>query len=651
MVLITSLAAGTDQLGAESFLSAEAADRQLEVILPFDRVKCSRLAVQDGGQPLDGFLQKARAVLELSDFVPKDLTDDQLAGDAEERRQRELRYVAAADILLRQADLLIAVWDGLPGRGPGGTAPTIALALREGLPVLRIDAETGTLTLLQRERRFGDIQKPDVDRQFVGREEARLAEIFDLILNGPLARHHAPAGHQASHGHGSLTEAERTKRYCGIAPHPGEAAPASSTSRAYERMLRLSGSRVMVPKLESHAVSPLAQRDQFLAIEQEAEVTTTPMSLHARWARPFIETDHIARSREAFVLPALPRIGTDFHATWAHADANATWLSHAYRSAYVSTFVIGSFAVFIGLLGLLGPKGYKPFFVGAEIVILSVAIWYFWQARHKDLHARYIDARHLAEQFRPGWALAQLGLAGRKVLSDSAPWTAWAAQIHIGSIGLPQDRLTPDRLRAIAANVSDQVVVDQVNYHRSNRARMLRLHDSLEAVGVMALFSAPVVGLGYVLAVSGKTMILGLPPLDLVLAAVVALGLQFVSEIPRIWRLGILALFGVGSSAIGLLMVGEYAPYVTSIAMAALPALAAAVAGIRYQGDFERFSKRSDRTARELARLGAALADFRACESPTYLELRDILLELERVLLSDIEDWRFVYAERPSPEP
>ncbi|WP_405013973.1 hypothetical protein [Kitasatospora sp. NBC_01539] len=44
-------------------------------------------------------------------------------------------YRAANAELLRRADLLVAVWDGCEGRGPGGTADMVAVARRAGVPV------------------------------------------------------------------------------------------------------------------------------------------------------------------------------------------------------------------------------------------------------------------------------------------------------------------------------------------------------------------------------------------------------------------------------------------------------------------------------------------------------------------------------------
>ena len=93
------------------------------------------------------------------------------------------------------------------------------------------------------------------------------------------------------------------------------------------------------------------------------------------------------------------------------------------------------------------------------------------------------------------------------------------------------------------------------------------------------------------------------------------------------------------------------------IAGAGLPAVAAALAGIRYQGDFYRFSERAAETARELQRIDNALKAF-ACwpentwnSTDQFAELRDIIIDLEGVLLNDLDDWRFVYRARPTPEP
>jgi hypothetical protein len=44
--------------------------------------------------------------------------------------------MAASERMLDLADQLVAVWDGLPARGYGGTADVVAAARRRGMPVV-----------------------------------------------------------------------------------------------------------------------------------------------------------------------------------------------------------------------------------------------------------------------------------------------------------------------------------------------------------------------------------------------------------------------------------------------------------------------------------------------------------------------------------
>jgi hypothetical protein len=50
-------------------------------------------------------------------------------------------YAAAGSEIATHCDVLLAVWNGKPPKGPGGTAEVCALALSKGAPVLWIDAD------------------------------------------------------------------------------------------------------------------------------------------------------------------------------------------------------------------------------------------------------------------------------------------------------------------------------------------------------------------------------------------------------------------------------------------------------------------------------------------------------------------------------
>jgi hypothetical protein len=53
---------------------------------------------------------------------------------------REQAYLAAGLYLLEKCDVLLAVWDGLPAQGQGGTGEIVAQARRRGLPLAWVHA-------------------------------------------------------------------------------------------------------------------------------------------------------------------------------------------------------------------------------------------------------------------------------------------------------------------------------------------------------------------------------------------------------------------------------------------------------------------------------------------------------------------------------
>ena len=47
-------------------------------------------------------------------------------------------YLAAGRTIVERADLIVAVWDGLPARGTGGTADIVEYAIAQGKPVTNL---------------------------------------------------------------------------------------------------------------------------------------------------------------------------------------------------------------------------------------------------------------------------------------------------------------------------------------------------------------------------------------------------------------------------------------------------------------------------------------------------------------------------------
>jgi hypothetical protein len=124
--LHTALASGADQIAA---ICAQSSGYFVRAILPFEAHEYRQDFTV--GDELDLFEQ---AVAEADEVVV-------LPGD---RSDADAAYVGVGKMLVRAADVMIAIWDGEPGRGPGGTAHVVELALESSVPVIHVDINSGS---------------------------------------------------------------------------------------------------------------------------------------------------------------------------------------------------------------------------------------------------------------------------------------------------------------------------------------------------------------------------------------------------------------------------------------------------------------------------------------------------------------------------
>jgi hypothetical protein len=110
---ISSLAEGADQIFAEQVVKAGGA---LTAVVPSAYYGRSFETVS-GGANYRRLRAQAREVIELPFTVPSQ--------DA---------YWAAGQRIVSLAEVLLAVWDGTPSRGIGGTADVVAFAGERGVP-------------------------------------------------------------------------------------------------------------------------------------------------------------------------------------------------------------------------------------------------------------------------------------------------------------------------------------------------------------------------------------------------------------------------------------------------------------------------------------------------------------------------------------
>jgi len=127
LIGISSLAIGADQVFANAVLERGGT---LEVIVPFVGYE-STFSEQHDRQAYLCFLASASRV----DVLERDRTDQE-------------SYFASGKIMIDRSELVIAVWNGKPALGFGGTGDIVANALEHNKRVVQINPATKRVTAI-----------------------------------------------------------------------------------------------------------------------------------------------------------------------------------------------------------------------------------------------------------------------------------------------------------------------------------------------------------------------------------------------------------------------------------------------------------------------------------------------------------------------
>ena len=154
--LVSALADGADTITAEAAL---ASGWRLDACLPFVRNEyATDFSEGEHRERFGQLLDSASATFTLTG----------------QRSDADAAYEAVGRVLLDQVDILVALWDGDPGRGRGGTARVVAEAIARHIPVIHIDVDGGsTPVLLWSGLADFEIEQPTIDN--VPRAEATVA--------------------------------------------------------------------------------------------------------------------------------------------------------------------------------------------------------------------------------------------------------------------------------------------------------------------------------------------------------------------------------------------------------------------------------------------------------------------------------------------
>lgn len=559
--LVTGLCQGADAVAAQALESVRICpdagascppgtrclETELAAVLPFDVEAYRRSRPVEFHPEFDRQLARCAWVLALDGLYEKPDPDTSLA-----KNRRGRAYRAQSAFLLRHSDVLIAAANpDDPGKA-GGTLETVREALVFELPVVFIHTGTGAVHLIEPE---GDLH-------------SALAE---------------PAPTAAA-GQATLRQ---WVRQLTTDPDSGLGTDAPSHGDAQ------SHGEALLAEFFDHAHSP----------EQAA---TRPMMRFRKWVWEAFE--------KRFRAGEGPRSDAKLAPYAAYRD-RATALNYhysgLYRGAFLLNYALAIVAVILAAvsLALLGTGGHTklagevatllqaaghlpretvsaapapwlhPVLLGLAAVKLGLVIFISRNTRRANgekWNDRAVDYRYLAERLRGMYYLPQAGshqppaaappqFASRVLRQSAVDWLfesvvraispadlAAAAPATCGSV--PMQKLLTLQPLAVAEKVRDAWIGEQAKYHDRNARTMHRMHHVLEKVAVC---------LGWtVIAVVGVDLLL--------------VGGEVLHLLPHAWEPAVKAA----------------TPWLIFIS-AVLPAVIAALGGIRFQSECQRLAERS----------------------------------------------------------
>ncbi|MFI4986446.1 MAG: DUF4231 domain-containing protein [Alphaproteobacteria bacterium] len=438
--VVSALAQGADTLVAETALARGA---ELEAPLPFALADYERDFPQGAARErLHHLVGRASAVCEL----------------AGSRAREPESYEAVGRLVVKQCDVLLAIWDGEPAAGRGGTAMIVAYAQQLGLPVLWLHATA--------EQPAGLLAADGRARAGEATLTAFRARLIAMLA--PPEREPPPSALRRALGLAEGSSGNLLDDYL------AERNPSFTRGRIFPFVRDLAIGHLHLPKLR---------------------VAKFAATTGAKWQRDFAAADAALT-----VLHDAPMARLREHYCWANGLAEFYGGQH--RSAFTMNYLLAAFAVLLAALGLVVPDAARLWTV-LEMVCLLTIVLITMSGKSLRWHERWLTYRSLAERLRTLRFLIPLAEVPRlpplprytTVDLTRTTWIDWLFRAVTREIGLPNVRLDNTYLAAVGRFIADVEVGGQIDYHRVNAERMRHVDHHLHLAGV-ALFMLCIVAVG-----------------------------------------------------------------------------------------------------------------------------------------------------------
>lgn len=441
LTLLSPLAMGADRLVARVAIET---GYKLHVPMPFARAE-----YEQDFRHIPGAIAEMQKLLDdgKAEVLELDGADDQPAARLYHRSRA---YEAVGRYVVHNCDLLIAIWDGTPPKGRGGTFDTVRHALDHGVPVWWIDATDPT----RNPTWLSDVIEPR--REPASRTAcAELTDYMRRLIPPPRPPH--------GHSHGII-----------------------------ESLVRLLPGRRTEPHLEY--------------------LNTRPSSAHW-WSRAHAGFLWLLASEAAVPETSrTPKLPTACYWNKYRNESGSisSEMGDRYRSSYVWVFTLVSLSISLAAFELAfkntpAIKSVVAPVIYLEAIALLLILLVVACNIRLSWHQRWIDTRLLSELCRTQEVLSTIGwsLPGRAISRlveeridprqrDRAAWVPWFFAALLRAAPLPTQPITAETLKEPLRMARDDLVRGQQDYHVRRHRRYHKASNRLVLTGELIFLTVAI---------------------------------------------------------------------------------------------------------------------------------------------------------------
>jgi hypothetical protein len=345
--------------------------------------------------------------------------------------------MAAGRATIAHCDLLIAIWDGRPPRGRGGTAEVVHLAVAQGTPVVHIPADGETATSLLWSGFDPNVVTRSGDDRGVRQpfERVLLGRMLNAVLTPP---------------------------------------PDSNERTFYARFLGEKSRRIR-GRIEYPLLLALAGVSRIKSTNWRESKCAA--AIDAEWQRFSAEC-----SGKHGISASLQLL----EQAYGWSDRLAGYYAQNFRSGHVFNFILAATAVLLGLSSFALPAT-KTLVAVIEFAVALAVIFNTRFGVSHEWHRRWLDYRQLAERLRPLRSLKLLGVAAPDApgsITNPVPrrWIDWYAAGVWRAMGCPNGAIDRTRAAKLAEAIACHEIAPQIAYHESSAEQIDTLDRRLEGI-------------------------------------------------------------------------------------------------------------------------------------------------------------------------